>query len=240
MSISGGPNTINDGLVFMWDVANIKSWQSGSNVGNDLGPSGSILYGTGSLIYNTNNKGYLEFPGGLYVNSITSSLSYTFSSSISICAWVNIANLASFRNIISSIDDFGINGWEFSYSNDGIPYSDGKLRFLIGYDNAGNYYSNVSSANQIYANTWQYLVVTHVAQPLSVKMYVNGLTMPTTINSSNQSVFQYTPKQIRIGSTVYSTVSHTGSLSFASIYNRVLSANEVLQNYNATKGRYNL
>jgi hypothetical protein len=65
--------------------------------------------------------------------------------------------------------------------------------------------------------------------------YING-KLQNTIALGNLSI---SSNSIRIGSSPDSFWSKfTGNVSTFSIYNRELSATEILQNYNATKSRY--
>jgi hypothetical protein len=65
-------------------------------------------------------------------------------------------------------------------------------------------------------------------------IYLNGIAvLTTTIKHLNQNV------QVMVGEANFSQY-FGGNIAQASIYNRVLSAAEISQNYNATKGRYGL
>jgi hypothetical protein len=68
-----------------------------------------------------------------------------------------------------------------------------------------------------------------------MSFYVNGILVGTRA-LGNLSI---TSQSLRIGKSSDSFwTAFTGKISLVNIYNRVLSASEVLQNYNATKFRY--
>jgi hypothetical protein len=85
------------------------------------------------------------------------------------------------------------------------------------------------------AGTWRNLVTTH--DGTTARMYVNGVL---TLNTSNTISGQNTTSNIAIGgyeSGIYATY---GAIPIYRLYNRVFTAQEVLQNYNATKTRFGL
>ena len=112
----------------------------------------------------------------------------------------------------------------------GFTYQTGAL----GYhwlDNVGTYTysSGVDTANQ----TWS--MATLVITATDAKWYLNGVLQNTRTVSHSSSTFS----NLYIGSDSGSANRYyNGRISMVQLYNRALSATEVLQNYNATKGRY--
>ena len=88
-------------------------------------------------------------------------------------------------------------------------------------------------------NKWYNLVVTHT-QGSPLTFYINGVSVHTTANDSTTHDFD----NWSIGAGFVSSDSRgdseefDGYMSSILIYNRALTAAEVTQNYNATKGRY--
>jgi hypothetical protein len=72
-------------------------------------------------------------------------------------------------------------------------------------------------------------------------LYSNGISIPGTLAGSYGTIYTSTVP-VRLG--VYRNLSGafasylSGNISNVQIYNRALSATEVLQNYNATKSRF--
>jgi hypothetical protein len=83
-------------------------------------------------------------------------------------------------------------------------------------------------------------IVTNGGQ--DIKLYVNGVEtsyLAGGILTSN--AVTYTTPQFYVGRRVDSAPeSFIGSIATTQIYNRTLSPQEILQNYNATKGRFGL
>lgn len=83
--------------------------------------------------------------------------------------------------------------------------------------------------------TWRNLIATHngtVAQ-----MYINGVLI---MNTGNTVTGQNTSNNISIGAYEGGTYATSGAIPIYRLYDRVLTAAEVLQNYNATKTRFGL
>jgi hypothetical protein len=111
-------------------------------------------------------------------------------------------------------------------------------------------YKTILSSSNIYTNgVWFHYTATWSYTTKDMFIYINGTKISTTVvftsgvdlngsltpnNTSGrvQSIGTYDDQ--RIG-----TFQYNGSISSGIIYNRQLSDSEVLQNYNATKNRYN-
>jgi hypothetical protein len=87
---------------------------------------------------------------------------------------------------------------------------------------------------------WYNMVFTYNnSSPYTKQMYINGIALSGT---PQQTQAGYIGTGIfRLGAT-FSSAGNYGNGSYAGmkIYNRILSAAEVLQNYNATKTRFGL
>ena len=84
-------------------------------------------------------------------------------------------------------------------------------------------------------NNWYHAVGTYDGS--NVKLYVNGVLQLTTASTT-------VPTRSNLGIILMRRWDagdyFGGHLSTVKIYNRALSASEILQNYNATKGRFGL
>jgi len=73
----------------------------------------------------------------------------------------------------------------------------------------------------------------------SARLFVNGVLVATTTSSQTPNNFTISGYDFRIGNNNASSY-YTGSLQFVKIYNRALTSDEVLQNYESTRERFNL
>ena len=113
------------------------------------------------------------------------------------------------------------------------------------------YISNTSIRFGMYGNDTDFTVSTSIgnwynmvftynnSNPFTKQMYLNGVAQSGTPVETQTSYIG--SGVFRLGAT-YSTGGNYGNGSFAGMrmYNRILSATEVRQNYDATKSRFNL
>ena len=100
----------------------------------------------------------------------------------------------------------------------------------------GSWASQMASTSSLGANTWAYVVGTYDGSVL--RLYVNGELK----NSQNLvTSIGYSSKGFAIGRYYgNSPNSFTGQVGLVHMYNRALSASEILQNFNAFRGRYGI
>jgi hypothetical protein len=81
------------------------------------------------------------------------------------------------------------------------------------------------------------MVATRVRSTGTITLYVDAQQVATGTGGT-QSLTSAT--NMRIGAIQVNNNFFSGNIASTQIYNRALSASEVLQNYNATKGRFDL
>jgi hydroxymethylglutaryl-CoA reductase len=103
---------------------------------------------------------------------------------------------------------------------------------LVAYDWAAD--APRSTGVNIADNTWKNVVLTYQSGVSNgTRIYINGVSvLTTTITVLNQTGNLFGGAEANAGQ--YAACQ----ISLFNMYNRALSATEVLQNYNATKGRY--
>lgn len=215
MSIYGGPDIITNGLIVYWDAANNKSYISGSSTINDL--SGNNYNGTVSNVTFSNNNG-----GVINLNNILSS------------------NIILSHNVISlhNTNHTVIGAARYNGAVRGRIITSNNNNWLLGHWNGGteNYFPNgsVKLGSTPNDTNWRiYAGTGHIANDLW-QLYINGNLIVTNGSGSEG------PRGLYIGGGgQYGEVSNS-QFSFLQVYNRVLSAIEILQNYNALKGRFGL
>ena len=103
----------------------------------------------------------------------------------------------------------------------------------IFYANSKSYNGGTGYLNSIMDGTWKNWV--QIEDTDFSYFYVNGVLQDSQSNSSNST--NSNPLNIMCRSTLLSH-GQTGNVGPVHIYNRALSSNEVLHNYNALKGRF--
>jgi hypothetical protein len=229
MSLGHGTSVVRDGLVLHLDAANVKSYPGTGTVWTDL--SGNDNNGTliNGPTYDSANLGSIVFDGiNDYVNIPTSptiELSTTFTASV----WVSISDLNNSHEIISKgagLSSNGNFGWALSF------YDVTKTIYFDAYSAAPVRYVITAPYN---TTSWKNIVISFDTGKMY--MYIDG-----NLSASNTS------NNFTIGNLTYSlTLSEpsqwpalSGEISNAQMYNRVLSATEIQQNFEALRGRYGI
>jgi hypothetical protein len=238
MAFNYSPKVVTDGLVMYLDAGNNRSYASGSTSWLDLsrgGNDGGLFNGP---TFNSANGGSIVFDG---TNDFVQSTSVNgtgimnptlYNETISINIWLkSTSTRASQYAINTGAYTGGLSGFALVVNDGGIEGTD----FISIASSTKNYlYSsgNFISTNQI-AN------ICFLSDGSNMHVYKNG----SIIASVASSVASASPSS---NGLVLGRPNNTNSFYFVGdvynfgIYNKALSAQEVLQNYNALKGRFNL
>jgi len=213
-----------------------------------LGDSG--YYGWAYENYTTNPTLVAHLNFGLPVTAkgnftFTGSESMTFGAvsgdftRFTVSAWFNSNSVTNYRNIL----DCQWNNYGAATGNVGPRLeqaSSGILTWGISGDSATNAnYNGYAYQSTISANTWYNAVITRI--PGSVSIYLNGA--PSLTNQTNSYGFVGTMNNVTIGRGFHLGGSEryfSGNIGPVAIYREALTAAQVLQNFNATKGRFGL
>lgn len=103
----------------------------------------------------------------------------------------------------------------------------------------GNYYAEGPSGYVMQTGKIYHIVATY-EKNVAMKIYINGNLEHTTSNYTSNTILFDTSNGTHIGYSPINTSYMDGNIYLARVYNRVLSATDVLQNYNATKFRFGL
>lgn len=218
MSLGHSPSIVTSGLVFYVDAANPRCYPgSGTDLTDTISGIGATL--VGGVGFNTSNYGTFTFDGSNdHINFGNPSSVRLLNGTIS--AWVKTSSPgAGFRGIIAKQ-----NAW-------GLFYSDG---VLVSYDWGAN--ATRSTGLNIADGNWKNVAMTFQSGITNgTRIYLNGTSvLTTTITWVNDAINLY-------GGAEFSASQFSNcSGSIFSLYNRPLTAAEVLQNYNAAKKRYSL
>jgi len=234
----GGGNVVTDGLLMYLDAANTKSYVSGSTTWNDMSRrdnNGTLVNGP---TFNGNNGGSIVFDGNDDRVSRTSNINT--GQNFTVSAWIYPTLLGTTRRCVvaNSYNYVGFNGWFFSTAGFGVSST---IFLSIGTDLA----YRAAPANTLSLNTWVHITGVVEGGGSNITLYKNGIaltTYATSLLAANTITYSYS--QLNVGyrdvGSLTNTDPYTGRIAQTSVYNRALSAQEVLQNYNATKSRFGL
>jgi hypothetical protein len=217
---------VTDGLVLALDAADKNSYPGSGTTWSDMSDSNI----TGSLInsptFNTSNGGNFGFITDDYVIIPEKSALNTQTPSVEVWFKTNSLNQSGF--------------W-FEKGNVNTQYSLFQENTNIVWRQCTPFLQSqyTVTANYVNTNSWFQVVGTFISGDR--RLYINGVlvnsdTQTGTIatNTNGASVGVYGGFN---GSRGY---FYNGNIAIVRVYNRVLSASEILQNYNAQKSRFNL
>lgn len=230
MSYHNGPRIVTNGLVLYLDAGNSKSYPGSGTAWNDL--SGNNHNGTliNSPTYSSANKGGIIFDGVNDGVNLGDQSGLALNSNFSICCWIRPTSFG--QGSLGRIIHRGtINTGGYAFYVDNLTVSNG-ITFQIGRSSNG---TTISVPNVINLNSWMFFAAT--LNPTTASLYKNNTrilqqnTSPATSVATNFIVGNRDPAYDR---------TFSGAISIIMFYNNVLSDTQILQNYNNTKGRYNL
>ena len=228
MAVSTRNNIVTNGLVSTLDAANARSYPGSGTTVYDLsgnGKNGTLTNGTTVL---TSNAGVFSFDGTNDTIDCGTGNTFFPLPQFTLTAWVKSSGLGP------SQTSGGI--WGVTY---GLRYyitSQGTLRAGI---HSGVSDTTITSPQGImFDNNWHYTSLTHTGTVAT--LYLDGVNVASS-SSTWPGTTNWPTNTVSVGRDQNNSTSYLkGQLAIPQIYNRALSAAEILQNYNATKSRFNL
>jgi hypothetical protein len=220
-------NIVTSGMVLNLDAGFVSSYPTSATTWYDLsysgyngtlvnGPTFSSLSG-GSIVFDGTND---------YVDLGNPDL-YKFTTNFSISAWALYSQIKINWPAIIAKGDYA---YRISANVDGT-------KFHFGINNSPTTAIFFDSTINFELNKWYYITLTFT--DIKLTGYVNGIESGNVSFASPTSCYN-NPYNVRLGSNEQGSGGRfwPGRISGVQFYNRVLSAQEVLQNFNALRGRY--
>ena len=219
------PNIVTDGLVCYFDGGNRKSYPSTGTVWADVasGNDGTLTNWVDGDF--TNDKmGYLGFDGSDGYCAVPGA-AVDFRDKMSLFTWVNF-------NAEAGGGDAFIGKMKSSAAQYALEYASGAFKAALYVGS----WSGFTTSFSLSVGTWYYVGFTY--DRVNVKTYGNAVLQTTTAETYSIS-----------GDSLNLTIGGGGwnggvarsvnvEIALVKLYNRALTAAEVAQNYNATKGRF--
>jgi hypothetical protein len=222
MGVYAGPDVVENGLVLALDAGNLKSYPGTGTTWTDLsgnGNNGTLVNGVG---YNSGNLGSLVFDG------VDDSINFTYDlrQNFTYECWT----------LHNTVSGFGFLGQGTTSTRNGLH---------IWFRDANNIrfgmFSNDTDALSLTTSTgvWYHYCFTYNHSTFLKQIYRNGVQLTGTPQQTQTSYLG--TGTVRIGATYSSGGAYAnGRISNAKLYNRVLSAQEIQQNFNATRSRFGI
>jgi hypothetical protein len=264
-TLSGGPNVVMDGLVLYLDAGNRISYPGTGTVWSDISRGGNNGTLTNGPTFNSGNGGSIVFDGtndyailGNILNDVIAGNTpkYTFSVWIKFNALANNINYVLFNKVgdttfgetqrqlgyvVRNLTASSYNGFQFeSVQYNTLDTSVYRLVRTVGTGLTTNVIYNLVGTFDSSINTNDGLD--------RVNLYINSVVQSKTLSFTGgtlSNTFAAGTARLAIGAQLGTNPANApqgpfnGSMYNIQFYNRALSAQEILQNYNATKSRFN-
>ena len=227
---------ITDGLVFNMDAANRACYpKTGTTWFDTINNNNGTL--TNGPTFDSGNGGSIDFDGtNDYVNCGNgSSIANLAQNGVTSNAWINADTLGdnSTGRILNK--RYNTSGWIFFMDSANTIGAQILATSVIAESRGAD--------NQLSLSSWTYVTMTYdyYGADRKIRLYVNGVEIPyQTQTTTTSQASDDSSGSLLIGESVALNRSFNGKIANAHIYNRALSATEVLHNYNALKGRFGL
>jgi hypothetical protein len=219
MGIARGPKIVTSGLVLALDAADKLSYRGTGTTWRDLSGNNN----TGTLIngptFSAANMGSIVFDGtDDYVNCGNGASLKLTSGTVNV--WMKTTSTSvAYQGIVTKALNYGI-------------YNYGGNLLLYDWGTGADRNSGISISN----GNWRFITLAFSSNsPNNATVYINGvLVYTTTMYKTGDS------SNLGIGTGGDGSQLLPGTIGVVQIYNRSLSATEILQNYNITRARYGL
>ena len=234
MGLSHSPKIVTNGLVLALDAANNKSYPGSGTSWNDLSNTGKNLTLTNGPTFSAANLGSIVFDGTndyAAVNPVSAFNIYCIS------IWFKPTTIINSTSATKNLIHFKTS--TYKYIGFGPVTNRVSNEYITIVQEPGDKRTAVNDGGSLSAGVWYNIVFNYESSQYNI--YINNTLKSTTIGSSTGNVPLITdPDFIYLNSVEGTSDYLDSSLSMCMIYNRALTATEMLQNYNATKGRFGL
>lgn len=235
MAVRYNTSIPNNGLIFLVDAANVKSypgsgasWKDLSGNGNDMTLVNAPVFDGGDKSIYFNGVDEYATTDASNINSVLDTSSYTAS------CWAR-------PNVFDGERYFFSHGE--SYDTDkikwGMAVNSNTFRCWFEAQDDADYYISSSGIQTLQVNTWNHFAITYDGGNNTWKMYINSVLIDSVVTAQQPSSIDH---PIVIGCRTNSGNTRqnffNGNISVAHYYNRVLSDSEISQIFYAYRSRY--
>ena len=251
MAVGYNPRTVTDGLVLSLDAGNTKSYSGSGTSWTDLSGNSNNGTLTNGPAFSSDNGGSISIDGNSETKGITlpsvSTIMGDGTGNWTIEFWYMTPSFTVSPGASTTIPLISNINW-YNSANGSFwitVKANRAIKGVFNHDSSNSNNFEVESTTIISTNIWYHFAF--VKQGDTIRLYVNGIQEDTVAASDlSSSGFYAGGNTLAIGRwQTYQTNSPTtsrygiGNFSSVRIYkDKGLTASEVLQNYNALKGRY--
>jgi len=236
MSRHNGPNIVTNGLVLYLDAANRQSYPGSGTNWYDVSENGNSGTLTNGPTFNSANGGSIVFDG------VDDYVSIPDNNILDLSTQLTIEYVFKFDtpppgyayHIAVKAVDSTVSGANFV---DYLLKDYGGVRLMFS-GNAGGWKQISPYSQELNSNQWYHAIWSYNSSTGGI-LRVNGIL--ATGGTSGNGTLATNSEPLRIGAQFYGGHNPlNGDVAYFRMYNRTLTDQEMLQNYNATKARYGL
>jgi hypothetical protein len=218
MAFIHSPKIVTDGLVLALDAGNVKSYPSSGTAWNDL--SGNNITGTltNGPTFDTANGGSIVFDGSN--DFVQTNINRSFTAMTLMGFIKRNGTQVDYAGIFYSRGS-SVTGLDFYTTAQNLTYT------WNGAENTYTFNSNLLVPN----NTW--CMVAMSVTSTAATLYVNTSSATNTVSHTSTTI-----DDLKLGQDDFGSRFMNGNIANVMMYNRALSANEIFQNFNATRSRF--
>ena len=244
MSIFSSPSMVSEGLVLCLDAANRDSYPGTGTVWTDLSGNGNDGTLTNGPTFNSANGGGIVFDGtddyitvtenyGMKPSVLTAEIIFKISSNTN-TGYGGAPNSIQYLMFRQNSRTVTFEGYAIIY--DEVSSS----MYIYSASSSGPQYGISTPVNSLTLGT--IYSITSIWRFNTQEIYINGKFINSGIKAAginyNNTHTLKIGRSVPVGTTF--DAAFNGTVYLAKVYNRDLTAKEVLQNYNATRARYGL
>lgn len=252
---------VTNGLVLALDAADRNSYISGSTTWFDVSGNNNNGTLTNGPTFSSTNGGAIVFDGtNDYVEMTTRNTNLEFQPTqpYSVFTWFRGPVAQSGAVVANMNGNSPFPGWDLWFNNSSTAntiamhlissWSANAIKIRVDFNYAANLnqWINFGYTYDGSCPTTSGTSLTSVNFYLNGSLYTTGKAMADStdgFNTSSETITYDTNQRFRVASRWVSGTSNSpvsATIPSALVYNRILSAAEILQNYNAQKTRFNL
>jgi len=244
----GTPPLVTNGLVLYLDAGNSTSYTSGSTVWRDLsGNNYSASMASGSISASLTPPPYFSYNGLTPYFQGSNTLASKISTEVTIMSIATITDMTKRSVPFNKYQSSGIAGYLLEIGTVSGLWTN-TMRFFAGGSNVATVSCDYRGTTQLTANKPYLFTVVFSKVTNTVAMYANLTTIQATQAGGGGNIPSMSADWAQ-GTNTYSAGSYLPAISAIPsymnqynlmIYNRALNIQEINQNYNAFKTRFNL
>jgi len=211
---------VTSGLTLCLDAGFTSSYTSSGTTWYDLSYNGLNNTLFNGPTFSSFNGGGIVFDGTDDYSHVGASTILDITGNVTVCSWVKPSLFTNQGNITAKN---GNAGYRMRFQSNGTfwLYANG---------------NQITSPLSYSTNNWYHAV--GVFSSTGLRMYINGSLVQSNANAFNPNFGS--ASNFYIGSLNTTLEKFNGTISIINVYNRALSATEILQNFNAQKSRFGL